>query len=234
MWSDWWLVSDWNHHLKLWLVSDWNHDFWPVIGEWLESPFFVIVQIPVDGPFGWSKGWVSFGRDRHRWLRHQQGGGGIRIWAGIIGGVLVGPWRVPEGVKMTAETYIAFLQQNFESWFKKQKVTFKRTMILMRDNATSHAARKRLYLQQLGLCGHRKMNLPASSPDLNPIQNFCSMLNRKVYENGCQVTSKAVLWSAIVDVCRSFTSGEIQNLTGSMDNWLLHVISKKGSSLPNC
>ena len=47
MWSDWWLVSDWNHHLKLWLVSDWNHGFWPVIGEWLESPFFVIVQIPV-------------------------------------------------------------------------------------------------------------------------------------------------------------------------------------------
>ena len=182
----------------------------------------------LDGPDGWSKGWNSFRRDRHRRLRCQQGGGGIRIWAGIIGGVLVGPWRVPEGVKMTAETYIAFLQQNFE-------VTFKRMMILMQDNATSHVAKKTtVYLQLLGLCGHRKMNWPASSPDLNPIQNFCSMLKRKVYENGCQVTSKAVLWSAIVDVCRSFTSEEIQNLTGSMDNWLLQVISKKGSSLPNC
>ena len=64
------------------------------------------------------------------------------IWAGIIGRVLVGPWRVPVGVKMTAETYTAFLLQNFETWFKKQKVTFKRMMILMQDNAPSHAAKK--------------------------------------------------------------------------------------------
>ena len=188
----------------------------------------------LDGPDGWSKGWVSLGRDRHRRLRRQQGGGGIMIWAGIIGGVLVGPWRVPEGVKMTAATYIAFLQQNFEPWFKKQKVTFKRMMILMQDNAPSHAAKKTTaYLQQLGFCGPRKMNWPACSPDLNPIENFWSMLKRKVYENGRQFMSKDVLWSAIVDVCRSFTYEEIQKLTGSMDNRLLQVISKKGSSLPN-
>ena len=60
------------------------------------------------------------------------------------------------------------------------------------------------------------MNWAACSPNLNLIENFWSMLKRKVYENGCQFTIKDVLWSAIVDVRHSFTSEEIQNLTGSM------------------
>ena len=50
------------------------------------------------------------------------------------------------------------------------------------------------------------MNWPAYSLDLNPIENFWSMLKQKVYKNGCQFTSKDVLWSAIVDVCCSFIS----------------------------
>ena len=156
------------------------------------------------------------------------------IWAGILERVLVGPWRVPEGVTMTAETCTAFLPHNFKTWFKKQKVTFKRMMILMKDTAPSHAAKKTtVYLQQLGLCGPRKMNWPACFLDLNPIEKFWSLLKQKVYENVRQFTSKDVLRTAIVDACSGFISEEIQNLTGSMGNRLLQVISKKGSSLPN-
>ena len=43
----------------------------------------------------------------HR-LRRQQGGGGVMLWAGIIGNELVGPFRVPDGVKLTAAAYIDF------------------------------------------------------------------------------------------------------------------------------
>lgn len=36
---------------------------------------------------------------------------GIIIWAGIIGGVMVGPWKVPDSIKMTA----TLLREQLES-----------------------------------------------------------------------------------------------------------------------
>ena len=95
------------------------------------------------------------------------------IWAGIIGGIMVGPWRVPDGTEITADAYIAFLKEYLESWLKRHKITFRRTIIFMQDNAPSHSAHKTTeYLQTLGFCGPRKMNWPANSPDLNPIENL--------------------------------------------------------------
>ena len=52
-----------------------------------------------DRPGGWGKVWVGNGQQRHIRFRRQQGGGGVMIWAGIIGDKLIGPVRVPEGVK---------------------------------------------------------------------------------------------------------------------------------------
>ena len=54
----------------------------------------------LDGPDGWSKGWVGFeGKLHHRFRRHQ-GYGGAMLWAGIIDNELVGPIMVREGVKI--------------------------------------------------------------------------------------------------------------------------------------
>ena len=62
------------------------------------------------------------------------------FWAGIIGNELVGPFRVPDGVKLTAVTYIDFLKQNVLPWFKKKPLSFKTKMVFMHDNAPSNAA----------------------------------------------------------------------------------------------
>ena len=43
------------------------------------------------------------------------------VWAGIVGGIMVEPWKVQDGVKMTFKAYVTFLNDNFQSWFKKQK-----------------------------------------------------------------------------------------------------------------
>lgn len=40
------------------------------------------------------------------------------IWVVIIGGIMVGPWKVPDGIKTTAYGYIAFLRENLELWLK--------------------------------------------------------------------------------------------------------------------
>ena len=68
----------------------------------------------LDGTDGWSKGWVANGCASSSCFRRPQGGGGIMIWAAIIDGIMVGPWRISDEIQITAETYIAILKQNIE------------------------------------------------------------------------------------------------------------------------
>ena len=35
------------------------------------------------------------------------------FWSGIVGDKLIGPFKVPEGVKLTSEIYIEFLKTHF-------------------------------------------------------------------------------------------------------------------------
>ena len=152
------------NHLK-WAANYMKVDFSKVL-------FTDETYASLDGPNGWSKGWIYFGRYCHHRLRCQQGGGGIMIWAGIIRGVLVGPEKVPEIVKMTAATYIAFLQQNFEPWFKKQKVTLKRMMILMQDNAVICCQENNCLFATVGLMWTTKNELGCLFPQFKPDREF--------------------------------------------------------------
>ncbi len=58
------------------------------------------------------RGWVLEHEDIPIHLKGQQGGGGIMFWAGINGHELVGPFRVPDGVKMNSAIYSKFLDDN--------------------------------------------------------------------------------------------------------------------------
>ena len=59
-------------------------------------------------------GWLLNGTTPQSKIRQQQGGGGVMIWAGIIYNQIVGPFRVPDGVKMCAKSYVD-LQKNIPS-----------------------------------------------------------------------------------------------------------------------
>lgn len=56
----------------------------------------------LDGPDGWSSGWLGNGHAVPTRLRRQHVGGRVTFWAGIFGSEIVGPLRVPEGFKMTS------------------------------------------------------------------------------------------------------------------------------------
>ena len=60
----------------------------------------------LDGPDGWSKGWLANDQPMSTRLKRIQGGGGVMFWSGIVGDKLIGPFKVPERVKITSKKYI--------------------------------------------------------------------------------------------------------------------------------
>uniref|UniRef100_A0A087YR09 Tc1-like transposase DDE domain-containing protein n=1 Tax=Poecilia formosa TaxID=48698 RepID=A0A087YR09_POEFO len=184
----------------------------------------------LDCPDGWSSGWVVDGHHVPTRLRRQQRGDRVMFWAGIMGRELVGPFRVPEGGKMTSTKYIDFLTHHFLPWYKKKSRAFSSKIIFIHDNAPSHAARNTtVSLAAMGIKGEKLMVWPPSSPDLNPMENLWSFLKEKIYEGGTQFTSKQQLWKAILTACKEIQAETIHKLTSSMDARIVKVISKKGS-----
>jgi hypothetical protein len=184
----------------------------------------------LDGPDGWRRGWYYKEGPRPHRIRRQQGGGGVMFWAAIIGNKLVGPFRVADGVKMTAKLYIDFIKEHLVPWHKKQNLSFRKKMVFMHDNAPSHAARITTeYLQSVFARQGKIMQWPACSPDLNPIENLWSILKRKIYLCGRQYTSKDDLWNAIMTAANEISSEVIENLTSSMDKRLFSLVNKNGS-----
>ena len=78
----------------------------------------------LDGPDGWSRRWLAYSAQKPTRLRRQQNGGGVMFRAGILGHQIVGPFRVPDGVKMNSATYAGFLKRNHVPWYRKQRVAF--------------------------------------------------------------------------------------------------------------
>ena len=147
-------------------------------------------------------GWVINRWDCHQRLRCQQEGGSIITWTSIIEGIMVGLWKVPDSMKITADAYIVFLKEHLEFWKKKtQRITFRKTTVFMQDNVPPYATHKAMeYQQKLDFCGPQKTNWPANSPDLNPIEKLWSILKRHVYENGRQFRIKDDLWQSTYHV----------------------------------
>lgn len=178
----------------------------------------------LDGPDGWASGWVLRNQPPIPRYMRQQGGGGIMIWAGIVGDKVIGPVRVKDGVKMNAESYCEMLQNHLVPWLHTQSPSVRKNLIFQQDNARSHSARyTQAYLKQIGLKEKQVMVWPPNSCDISPIENLWSIVKREVYKDGRQFTSKNDLWEAIVRACRDIPSTTIANLTGSVDRRLLKV-----------
>ena len=80
------------------------------------------------------------------------------FWARIIGNELVGPFRVPGGVKMNALTYRNFLQDNFIPWYRSKRPAFRKKIIFMQDNAPSHVALSTVEFKQKAKVGCKRQN----------------------------------------------------------------------------
>ena len=63
---------------------------------------------------------------------------------------------------------------------------------------------------------------------IDPIENLCSIVNRKLYEGGKQYRSKADIWEAKSNICAEVSPDDIGKLTNYIDHRLVKVIERKG------
>ena len=68
--------------------------------------------------------------------------GRVMFWAGIVGDKLIGPFRVPDGVKLDSQSSVYLLCDNFFAWYKSQSRSFKLKCIFMHDNAPAYVSRR--------------------------------------------------------------------------------------------
>jgi transposase len=170
--------------------------------------------VTLDGPDGWAKGWILHDQTAPTRLRRQQGDCEI-----------IGPFKVDDGVKLNSENYCKLLDETFFRWYKSKSRTFKRDCIFMQDNAPSHASKATAqFLAKKGFPEKKIMSWPASSPDVNPIENMWALLKKELYKGGRQFKSKAGLWDAIQSEIKKIRPQTVKALTNSMDSRLIKII----------
>ena len=68
---------------------------------------------------------------------------------------------------------------------------------------------------------------PPTSPDLNPIENYWSILKRHTNSGGRQYNSKDELCDGICKAVKSIGADQEQKLTNSVDSRLVEILSNR-------
>ena len=111
------------------------------------------------------------------------------IWAGIIDNKIIGPFRLPNGIKIISHNYCNFLKEKVFPALQNLGDDVTNNIIFQQDNTPSHASRySKSFLENNGFKDERYMDLPPNSPDLNCIENLWAMIKRDVYRDGSSLT----------------------------------------------
>ncbi|CAK9820308.1 Transposable element Tcb1 transposase [Anthophora plagiata] len=158
--------------------------------------------------------------DRHLQKTVKHGGGNIMVW-GCFSWEAVGQLIKIDGI-MTADTYIDILRENLE--VSLTQLGLENSFILQQDNDPKHTAKK---TKKFFTSNHIKLlDWPPQSPDLNPIENLWSILDRNVNKTG--VTNKNNYFHALQRSWESLDPNHLHNLVESMPRRLAAVIKAKG------
>ncbi|GFS72701.1 transposable element Tcb2 transposase [Trichonephila clavipes] len=144
--------------------------------------------------------------------RHSYRGGGILVWAGIsLGGHT--DLHVFHGGTVTG---LRYRDEILDPYVRPYAAAIGNDFILMDDNARPHRARiVEEYLEDHGL---ERMEWPARSPDLNPIEHLWDYLGREVAALNPPPRSLHELKQSLLCVWSSLRIPVSDNLINSMGN----------------
>ncbi|GFT84358.1 transposable element Tc3 transposase [Trichonephila clavipes] len=158
--------------------------------------------------------------------RHSYRGGGILVWAGIS---LSGhtDLHVFHGGTVTG---LRYRDEILDPYVRPYAAAIGNDFILMDDNARPHRARiVEEYLDDHGL---ERMEWPARSPDLNPIEHLWDYLGREVAALNPPPRSLHELKQGLLCVWSSLPIPVSDNLINSMGNRCRQCIQVRGGHIP--
>ncbi|GFV27200.1 transposable element Tcb2 transposase [Trichonephila clavipes] len=158
--------------------------------------------------------------------RHSYRGGGILVWAGIsLGGHT--DLHVFHGRTVTS---LRYRDEILDPYVRPYAAAIGNDFILMDDNARPHRARiVEEYLEDHGL---ERMEWPARSPDLNPIEHLWDYLGREVAALNPPPRSLHELKQGLLCVWSSLPIPVSDNLINSMGNRCRQCIQVRGGHIP--
>ena len=152
------------------------------------------------------------------------GGGGVMVW-GYLSWCGTGPLVAIPG-RLNAETYSTILDDHvLPTLWQFYGVD---PCYFQDDNATCHVARSTL--AWYGDNGVNRLDWPAQSPDLNPIEHLWDELERRL--KGCPLRPKSVkeLISFLQAEWKKILLAVVQRLVESMPRRVAAVITARGGS----
>ncbi|GFW71038.1 transposable element Tcb2 transposase [Trichonephila clavipes] len=158
--------------------------------------------------------------------RHSYRGDGILVWAGIsLGGHT--DLHVFHGGTVTG---LRYRDEILDPYVRPYAAAIGNDFILMDDNARPHRARiVEEYLEDYGL---ERMEWPARSPDLNPIEHLWDYLGREVAALNPPPRSLHELKQGLFCVWSSLPIPVSDNLINSMGNRCRQCIQVRGGHIP--
>ncbi|GFV19156.1 transposable element Tcb2 transposase [Trichonephila clavipes] len=158
--------------------------------------------------------------------RHSYRGGGILVWAGIsIGGHT--DLHVFHGGTVTG---LRYRDETLDPYVRPYAAAIGNDFILMDDNARPHRARiVEEYLEDHGL---ERMEWPARSPDLNPIEHLWDYLGREVAALNPPPRSLHELKQGLLCVWSSLPFPVSDNLINIMGNRCRQCIQVRSGHIP--
>jgi transposase len=134
---------------------------------------------------------------------------------------------------LTSELYQSILKDHLSEskliYASKAPKKLPENWNFLQDNATTHKAKKSMEVVR-ELVGDRLISHPAKSPDLNPIEDMWSYLDRKV--RAARITSIRTLKRFLKKEWKSLPWSEIRKSVGSMPRRLKSCIERRGSRTP--
>jgi hypothetical protein len=189
--------------------------------DWTKVVFVDEKRWTLDGPDGSTRTWYRRGEGAPARLRRMKGGGSIMVWGGFSATGKTAVEVIEENIDQ--DLYCKILQDELlgvgqllagESW----KV--------LQDNAKPHVGK--FALQWYAEMGIQRIQVPARSPDLNPMENLWAILTNSVYEGGRQYLTTQALEEAVVDAWCCSSEEQMRKLALSMQERCEGVVKANG------
>jgi transposase/arginine repressor len=188
--------------------------------DWTKVFFADETQWKLEGPV--RRGKVLYDIRDGKPVATQKGGSrnAVQVWGAFS--LTSVPPLAPISLHFNSDEYISLLAARFLRYANKP------VPVLLHDRHPAHTSKRTM--QWLTLLGIEVITLPPKSPDLNPIENIWSVLDRHVFEGLQTYNTKEALLEAVRAAWQQVTSDHSmrKNLVDSMTRRLKAVVRAKG------